>query len=69
MSSYFRTPEMVTGKGFRCYNCGHQLAVKIDGNAYVVELVCRKCKAFIRVKMNEPVPWKKGEIHDSAKTG
>ena len=59
--AYFRTPQMMEGKGFRCYNCGKLLAVKLDGSEYEVEFKCPRCKAFIRVKMREKVPWKTPE--------
>jgi len=59
MSSYFRRPEMVNGRGFRCYNCGKTLTLKLDGNDYEIRFKCPRCKAKITVIMNEPVTWKK----------
>lgn len=59
MGSYFRRPEMVNGKGFRCYNCGKLLTIKLQGSDYVVVLRCPRCKAKIKVEMNEPVVWKR----------
>lgn len=55
MSHYFRTPEMQSGGPFRCYNCNKKLAIKMQGNDYVIQLRCPRCKAFITVKMNEPI--------------
>lgn len=58
MGSYFRSPEMHSGEGFRCYNCGKKLAIKISGSNYFVMLHCPKCKALISIRMKEPVNWK-----------
>lgn len=56
MTNYFRTPNMQLGKGFRCYNCGKLLAVKLRGQ-YEVSFRCPRCKAYIFVKMGEKLPW------------
>ncbi|MCL6542087.1 MAG: hypothetical protein K6T87_16140 [Roseiflexus sp.] len=55
-ANYFRTPEMQTGKGFRCFNCGKLLAVKLRGN-FEVSFRCPRCKAYIFIKMGEKIPW------------
>ena len=54
--NYFRTPEMQTGKGFKCQNCNKSLAVKVVGPCEI-HFHCPRCKAYITVKMREPVPW------------
>ena len=56
MGNYFRTPEMQSGKGFRCPNCSKLLAVKIVSPSHI-EFSCSRCKAFIKIIMKEPVPW------------
>jgi phage FluMu protein Com len=56
VANYFRTPEMQTGKGFRCFNCGKLLAVKLRGDLEV-SFRCPRCKAYIFVKMGEKIPW------------
>lgn len=56
MVSYFRTPEMQNGRGFRCPNCGKLLAVMLRGSL-VVEFSCGRCKAHITCQMKEPVEW------------
>jgi phage FluMu protein Com len=56
MGNYFRSPEMQSGKGFRCPNCTKLLAVKLLSPSNV-SFHCPRCKAFISVKMREPVPW------------
>lgn len=54
--SYYRTPEMVTGGEFRCYNCNKALVKKVSGSVYELELVCPRCKAHIKVTCKEPIP-------------
>ncbi len=56
MGNYFRSPEMMSGKGFRCQNCGKLLAVKLKGPC-VVAFNCPRFKAYIFIKMKEAVPW------------
>lgn len=58
--NYFRSPEMQTGSGFRCQNCGKLLAVKVKSPCDI-SLKCPRCKAFISYKLREPVPWVKRE--------
>lgn len=69
MGNYFRTPEMMSGKGFRCFNCGKMLAVKLKGQC-VVAFNCPRCKAYIFIKMREAVPWapRKEEEEKTLKT-
>ncbi len=57
MTQYFRRPEMVEGKGFRCYNCGKLLAVKMTGDRYSIHFKCPRCHAYVIVRMGEPPPW------------
>lgn len=59
MGSYFRRPEMMNGKGLRCYNCGKLLAIKLEGSNYEVRMKCPRCKAKIKIEMSEPIDWKK----------
>lgn len=54
MPAYFRTPEMEGGGPFHCFNCGKKLAIKIKGNCYI-QFHCPRCKAFISIKMKEPI--------------
>lgn len=61
MVSYFRTPEMQSGKGFRCHNCGKLLMVRVKGNC-VVQLQCHRCKAFISIHLKEQVEWGHSEM-------
>jgi phage FluMu protein Com len=65
MTNYFRTPQMQSGKGFRCFNCGKLLAVKLRGE-YEVSFRCPRCKAYLFVKMGEKIPWAetKQEVKD-----
>ena len=56
MVEYFRTPEMQSGQGFRCYTCGKLLAIKIKGPC-VISFVCPRCKTYIFMKMKEAPPW------------
>ena len=56
IGNYFRSPEMMSGRGFRCFNCGKLLAVKLKGQC-AVAFSCPRCKAYIFVKMKEPLPW------------
>lgn len=59
MGNYFRRPEMMEGRGFRCYNCGKMLALKVEGSNYEIKLLCPRCKARIKLEMREPLGWKK----------
>lgn len=59
-ANYFRTPQMQSGKGFRCFNCGKLLAVKLRGQ-YSVSFRCPRCKAYIFVKTSEAIPWAEQE--------
>jgi len=56
MGHYFRTPEMMTGQGFRCPNCWKLLALKIKAPSDIA-FKCPRCKAYVRCIMKEPVPW------------
>lgn len=55
--AYYRTPQMVKGGEFKCYNCNQTLATRLTGSHYEVVLVCRRCKAEITVKCNEAIPF------------
>ncbi len=55
-SNYFRTPQMQTGKGFRCPNCNKSLAVKVKAPTEIA-FHCSRCKSYIYLKMQEPAPW------------
>jgi len=68
MGSYFRRPEMVEGKGLRCYNCGKLLAIKLDGSNYEVRMRCPRCKAKIKIEMLEPIDWKKKKEEERKET-
>lgn len=47
---------MMSGKGFRCPNCNKSLAVKLVSPSEVA-FHCPRCKAYIYIRMREPVPW------------
>lgn len=53
---YFRCAEMANGRGWRCPNCSKLLMVKARGNM-LVQLVCQRCKAFISIRLKEPITW------------
>jgi len=41
---------------FKCPNCGQTLVKAIRGSHYEIELMCRRCKADIKLTMKEPIP-------------
>jgi DNA-directed RNA polymerase subunit RPC12/RpoP len=58
MTTYFRTPEMQNGGPFKCFNCGKTLAIKLGGDKLSAEFKCKRCKAYILIKVGEEIPWK-----------
>jgi len=54
-SVYYRTPEMMGEKNFRCHNCGKMFIKDITG-IYTMKLVCPRCKTEITVKTKERIP-------------
>lgn len=54
---YYRTPQMATGSGLRCYNCNQELAKKVVGSVYEITLECRRCHAEITIRTKEPIPF------------
>ena len=55
--AYYRTPQMSSGRGFRCYNCNQEMAISLTGTHYEVVLICRRCKAVVTIKCGEPIPF------------
>lgn len=53
---YFRTPEMLGTKPFRCYNCNALMIRHFVGSCYEIGLECRRCKCEIYVKCKESIP-------------
>jgi phage FluMu protein Com len=47
---------MQSGRGFRCFNCGKLLAVKLRGK-FSVAFRCPRCKSYLFLKTGEPIPW------------
>lgn len=58
MSVYYRTPKMVEGTPFKCFNCNKTLAIRVQGSAYELDMVCPRCKTEIKIKCHEIVPFK-----------
>ena len=58
MAVYFRTAEMEHGGPFHCFNCGKKLATRVRGSCHI-QFLCPRCKAFISIKLKEPINWSK----------
>lgn len=58
MVSYYRNPSMINGGPFNCPNCNKQLAIKVGGTQYELEMLCPRCKTYIKLKTREPIPFK-----------
>ncbi|MFH1398966.1 MAG: hypothetical protein ABIG95_02550 [Candidatus Woesearchaeota archaeon] len=61
MGTYFRNPAMMKGGPFKCHNCNKELAIKVGGTQYELELHCSRCKTYIKIKTREPIPFKAKE--------
>ena len=55
MGNYFRESGMEGEKPFKCYNCGKLLIADLGGSDYDLLLHCPRCKAHIRVTLQEPL--------------
>jgi len=65
--SYYRKPEMFSGGPFRCYNCDKLLAANLTGSVFELHLKCPRCKAEIRIKCGEPIPFVSNQTEQDKK--
>ena len=57
MSTYMRTPEMMSGGPFKCFNCGKLMIRKVMGGPFKIQLECRGCKSVVTLEMKQAAPW------------
>lgn len=56
MSKYFRTPQAMGERPFRCPICNKIVAIFLTGSSYEICMRCNRCKSTIIVACNEEIP-------------